>query len=533
MRKLVENIGLMKHFKLTYFLRLPYLVPVHTLELYIISLSESFPLVIQSHLCNVVVHSCFVRHTSSQANVIISHEVALSYLKMHIPCPPCALEPSQNRPQFGHGFIGHQQLKQGDPVTTPLSPVRHPLSPVRHHLDSGIQSQVCTSNPTSACSTPVHMPGSTTKGETESEQAGLHAPKRSKDVGVLASVEHSEEAERHGEIPTSCEMVESMQQSLQCQIAEGCRPVEISSDEDNFIDLCPPPLEGLCDEEPPALEVPHPQIAGTGDSPGFYRAVPNPHSSQSLWSGMQQSSANTRESSHSARAKSPVSRRFTIGRGQRLAKVLDMLSSADGSQSKSKVGLNSPVVLPTSSLLLQESSSSSPSHSTCKEAMHLSLSPDDGPPPLTTPPQPSHASSPPTYWEESTLTKEAVSKLEHPRDLGQAGSTSARYSHPHQAPHPENYETPKHKEVASVSRALATTITPLENPSDPNEPQVLEGDSFLLPLPESVCQVGSSGDEREVSKTRHGRSSDELERSIAQHERNTRRWQVGNRRIPC
>ena len=44
--------------------------------------------------------------------------------------------------------------------------------------------------------------------------------------------------------------------------------------------------------------------------------------------------------------------------------------------------------------------------------------------------------------------------------------------------------------------------------------------------PERSYQMLSSGDELEFRESRHGRSSDDLEKSIALHQRNIHRWQV-------
>ena len=46
--------------------------------------------------------------------------------------------------------------------------------------------------------------------------------------------------------------------------------------------------------------------------------------------------------------------------------------------------------------------------------------------------------------------------------------------------------------------------------------------------PERSYQMLSSGDELEFRESRHGRSSDDLEKSIALHQRNIHRWQVRN-----
>ncbi len=438
------------------------------------------------------------RYTPAQENSIITKEVALGYLTMQIPCPPLTVEPNKGSIVPGQDLKTHEQ---GDSTATVL-----PSASVQ--LDSGIQSQVCTSTPTSACSSPVQMMGSRGKGRTESEPPGLITPTPSGHVGVGGdgpmTVGHLEGTEYHFERDPLLGVGERVNWSQQAAPGETeSSPGWVTSEEENSVDSCPPPLEGAC-TEPPPLEVPQLHVSSTAPHSTAPLTPPaSPHDQSDRLSP-----ANSRGWVPSVQASPTTCVPFAMGRGKRLAAVLDKLPGMGRAQTQPVAGLTSTCTPATPEnsvpVIVQDSG---------VEDQRWSSSDTDLPPPLTTPPE----AVPLAHKERTTGSASRI------RDLADTGQTCSTDGDKLQEPRTQSR---MYEESANLSVPLATPTTSQEKMSSSSRgPPLLEGGSHLLRLPES-CQVGSSGDEREMSKTRHGRVSDELERNIAQYERNTRRWQV-------
>lgn len=431
------------------------------------------------------------RHTSYREDTDFTEEVVLSYAKMSPPCLPLDPEPANTKTSVvpGRDLIDEQQLTQGGGPSTSLL-LASVVPP-----DSGIQSQVCTSNPTSTCSSPVQAVGGKGRDPVESKLPSLLKPTpRGRLVacgGGVISVEYPGEAERRPEKETTLDVGKN----VQVEIGMKCPVTGAFIREDDHVDLCLSPQEDTCDREtsePLLLEVPSFQM-GANDSPGSHCTVPSNLNSSprglSLGSGGDRSPVNTRESLPGAQPKPPLSGLSGMGRGQRLSRILNMLPQVPpqtiGGQIED-ISVNSPHE--------QEYHFPPSSEVSCEEDGHSSASDTDSPPPLTTSPKPVLAKSTP---REAHTTP---ARMIHPPELSVGAACSKDYQH--------------ESETAVISRALTATTTSQDQLSNSSVPPLLEGDGFLLRLPGSG-QAGSSGDER-----------DELERSIAQHERNTRRWQV-------